>query len=195
MKAAANHAGGGKPAHDGPEGEQGVRRPRCNAFHGWPSFSMRAALALAADHADCAVDGAGAGPLIPLQALTAAADGGLAVAGDVARAAAAPALAERRGVQERDPGREDDRDDEYGRHWSAFRSPGRVTRCVTGGVPGRVALPVPVVESSPRSNGKANPQVTAARVKVPLGHEPFGHDKMPPRLRVTGPRRAGRSDG
>jgi hypothetical protein len=28
--------------------------------------------------------------------------------------------------------------------------------------------------------------------KSPLGHEPFGHDAMPPVLRLTGPRRADR---
>jgi len=44
--------------------------------------------------------------------------------------------------------------------------------------------------SSPRSDGDANSQVTGARVQVPLGHEPFGHDAMLPALRLTGPRRA-----
>jgi hypothetical protein len=44
--------------------------------------------------------------------------------------------------------------------------------------------------SSPRSDGDANSQVTGARVQVPLGHEPLGHDAMLPALRLTGPRRA-----
>ena len=47
--------------------------------------------------------------------------------------------------------------------------------------------------SSPRSDGDANSQVTGARVQVPLGHEPFGHDAMLPALRLTGPRRADRN--
>ncbi len=44
--------------------------------------------------------------------------------------------------------------------------------------------------SSPRSDGDTNSQVTGARVQVPLGHEPFGHDAMLPALRLTRPRRA-----
>ena len=44
--------------------------------------------------------------------------------------------------------------------------------------------------SSPRSDGDANSQVTGARVQVPLGHEPFGHDAMLPVSRLTRPRRA-----
>jgi hypothetical protein len=44
--------------------------------------------------------------------------------------------------------------------------------------------------SSPRSDGHAVSQVTCARVQVPLGHEPFGHDAMLPVLRLTRPKRA-----
>lgn len=46
--------------------------------------------------------------------------------------------------------------------------------------------------SSPRSDGHANSQVTGARVQVPLGHGPFGHEAMLPVLRLTRSRRADR---
>jgi hypothetical protein len=44
--------------------------------------------------------------------------------------------------------------------------------------------------SSLRSDGHANSQSTGARVQVPLGHEPLGHDATLPVLRLTKPRRA-----
>jgi hypothetical protein len=41
--------------------------------------------------------------------------------------------------------------------------------------------------SSLKSDGRAYSQVTGARVHVPLGHEPFGRDAMPPALALIGP--------
>jgi hypothetical protein len=40
---------------------------------------------------------------------------------------------------------------------------------------------------SPWSDGHAYAQVTDARVRVPLGHESFGHDAIPPALSLIGP--------
>jgi hypothetical protein len=57
---------------------------------------------------------------------------------------------------------------------------------------GHKCMPLTCGYSSPRSDGRANPQVTGVRVQVPLGHEPFGQSAMLPVLRLTGSGRAER---